>query len=410
MRPYSQSSRPKPGASPRLLRCRIISGVAKVRAGLRLVRTDPLRDRSEAVAREPSCRVVEAQPVRSAAVAPSRAILAIMITSPAGMIQTARRAGCGVPGMIQRTSRHPNPTDVAATGHPCSRRATAPTGARLLFVMELPVIGGRHAATADEIVRALRKCQVEVARAMARREEVVAGAVLLFHPGRPVLAGAAFDVAEHGPASPREVLAEVEAVITRLGSRLTLIAPTAFDFSPPWIEALSAAGFRPVGQETLILRREASIPAPPATFQAIPARAVASLYRRLVARHEENHGASPEEAVQHAECEIDAFDVDGLDAIALRVAGEVAAAVSVQTVAEFGVLRRVRASNRDGSPEVIDALLWHLLDLCRRCQFRQVIAAVDRGDALSRAAFARLGMERAGMMTHYIRPNGERRP
>lgn len=274
--------------------------------------------------------------------------------------------------------------------------------------MELPVIGGRHAPTADEIIRALRKGHIEVARSMARHEEVVGGAVMLWHPGRSVLPCAAFDVADLPSESPREIIAEMEPVFSRSGSRFMLIAPTESDFSPRWVEALGSAGFRPVQQDVLVLKYEASIAEPPAAFQALPARAVASLYRRLVVQHEENLGATPHAAAEHAECEIDAFDVDGLDVIALKVGGEIAAAVSVQTVAEFGVLRRVRAASLGPSPNLIDALLWHVLDLCRRCQFRQVIAAVDRDDALSRDVFGRLGMKSAGVMTHYVRLNKER--
>lgn len=275
--------------------------------------------------------------------------------------------------------------------------------------MELPVIGGRHNPTSQAMVRALRKARLELGRAAAQHEESIEGAVLLSHPARrnTRTADAALDVHCPEGCTPSGVLAEIDETFRRWRARCTLIAPTEVELDASWANALDEHGFTTVKRRVLILTRDVTMTPHPQTFQAVPARALLPHYLQFVEADELTRGCSVETAREIAANESDHFDVDGFDAIALRRSGAIVASVSIQTVGEFGIVGEVRGRRAGAASPEIESILWHLLDLCRRSQFRRVIAATDPADRFFTEVCSRLGMEEAASMMEYIRPAAE---
>lgn len=273
--------------------------------------------------------------------------------------------------------------------------------------MELPVIGGRHRPTAEALIRAVRKAQLGLWRPAAEREESIDGAVLLARRGlrSTCWANAAFEVHRPDGRDADAVLDEIDAAFLAWGASCRLLAPTEERLDDSWTPALAARRYVAVERRVFLLEHEApAAREQPAEFQAIPARALLEHYNRFVERDEARRGAGGDEARETAACEVTHFDADGYEAIVLRRAGEVIASAAVQTVGEFGVLGPVRGPEDEASARPIEAILWHLMDLCRRCQFRRVIAAPHPADRLGQSVCARLGMGEVGRIVEYVRP------
>lgn len=260
--------------------------------------------------------------------------------------------------------------------------------------MELPVIGGRGAATTDALVRAVRKGHVELSRMVAGEEETIDGAVAFVTPGGA--SGAAANCARdvHCPKG-QQIGRVLDGIVSHFQAHhavCALLAPTAARFDEAWRSDLERLGFTPRLQSLLLMGAGGKEPDAPPELQVISARAAAPAYRGfLEARFAEKCG-SAERAKQAAASEAGFLDADALDVLVARRDGRVVGCIGAVTVAEFGILRGLHLDPDAGRASVTEALLWHVLDLARRSQFRQVIAAVDESDGDALAAFGSIGM------------------
>ncbi len=319
------------------------------------------------------------------------------------MIQRARRAERGTPQGVEAAL---GAVRIRRALPPCHSDAAIPRQPGLSLPMELPVIGGRHRPTAEALIRAVRKAQLDLWRPAAEREESIDGALLLARPTcrREPWANAAFEVHQPAGRDAGAVLDEIDATFLAWGGSCRLLAPTEERLDDSWTPAIAARRYVAVERRVFLLEHEApAAREQPAEFQAIPARALLEHYQRFVERDEARRNGA-HEARETAACEVTHFDADGYEAIVLRRAGEIIASVAVQTVGEFGVLGPVRGPEDEASARPIEAILWHLMDLCRRCQFRRVIASPRPADRLGQSVCARLGMGEVGRIVEYVRP------
>lgn len=275
--------------------------------------------------------------------------------------------------------------------------------------MELPVIGGRDRPTAEVLVRAVRKAHLDLWRAAAECENSIDGAILLSRPGlrAPCWANAAFEVHQPAGREPAQVLDEIDETFRAWGASCRVLAPVEAALDDSWTPALRERGYASVERRVFVLEQDGfAAEEQPAGFQAVPARALPAPYASFVERDEVRRGASETAAREAAACELTHFDADGYEAIALRREGEILASAAVQTVGEFGVLGAVRGPGEEAALAPITSVLWHLMDLCRRSQFRRVIAAPHPADLLGRSVCAHLHMREVARVVEYLRPTG----
>lgn len=274
--------------------------------------------------------------------------------------------------------------------------------------MKLPVIGGRGAATSEALIRAVRKGAVELSRAIANSEEALDGARGFFSDADSAIAdaNAARDVHLPTDASPAAVLSLITAAFASRGTICSLLVPTEASLDESWLPILSQNGFS-ASRQAMLMMGSVIEPAPDSSaFQVLSARAVAGDYRAFLECLWSARGAAPDAAREISACEVGFLDVDALDVLTVRHSGSIIGSVGVQTVAEFGIFRPLRL--KSGSPpRAADTLLWQLLDLCKRSQFRQIIAAVDETDHTTLNAFARIGMKQITTIEAYVRPGNE---
>ena len=280
--------------------------------------------------------------------------------------------------------------------------------ARLLLSMRLPVIGGRGAATTEAMVRAVRKGAAELSRSIATAEEPMEGGVAFITPGRAFIgdANAARDV--HTPAGlrPAEVLSTVAATFGRLDAACAMLVPAAARLEDEWPTLLSRHGFATRRQSLLAMDLAVEPQPHSSNLQVISARAVGANYRAFLERFFLSRGTAADAASEASACEAGFLDLDSFDLLAARHAGRVIGSIGVLTVAEMGLFRGLRVES--GSPPgTVDTLLCHLLDLCKRSQFRQMIAAVNEGDDDTLSAFARIGMKKIATIESYVHPGIE---
>jgi len=274
--------------------------------------------------------------------------------------------------------------------------------------MKLPVIGGRGAATSEALIRAVRKGAAELSRAIADCEQAIDGAVGFFTPGNSTIAdaNAARDVHLPGDSSPAEILSAITAAFASQQARCTMLVPTEARLDDTWQDTLIQHGFAS-SRRALLLMGSVVEPAPdPSAFQVISARAVATDYLAFLQRLWISRDAAPNAAQELSVAEAGFLDVDALDVLTVRQHGNIIGSVGVLTVAEFGILRSLRVEH-GAPPAALETLLWQLLDLCKRSQFRQIVAAVNEGDHAALNAFARIGMKRIATIEAYVRPGIE---
>ncbi len=281
--------------------------------------------------------------------------------------------------------------------------------ARLLLSMKLPVIGGRGAATTEALIRAVRKGGVELSRAIAKTEESIDGAVAFITPGRRFVreANAALDLYAPAGLNPAKVLSGIIAAFgSHGGTTCAMLVPPEARLDDAWQASLTQHGFTPRRQSLLRLGLVVEPEPDSRRFQVISARAVVADYRAFLERFFLSRGAAPAAAIEASACGVALLDVDAFDLLTARHDGRLIGSIGVLTVAEFGIFRGLRVE--PGSPPAaIDTLLWHLLDLCKRSQFRQIVAAVNEGDDATLDSFTRIGMKQIATIESYVHPGIE---
>lgn len=279
---------------------------------------------------------------------------------------------------------------------------------RLLLGMKLTVIGGRGAATGEALIRAARKGSLELSRAIADTEETIEGAVVFLTGGQGRVgdANTARDVHVPADSSPAEVLSGIAAAFRGHEAGCAMLVPTGASLDDSWQHLLADNGFT-THRQSLLLMGSLVEPEPNRSeSQIVAARAVVGEYAAFLERILLTRGQSRELANGASKCGVGFLDVDSLDVLVARSAGRIVASVGVNTIAEFGILDRLRVEP-GASRKAVDTLLWHLLDLCKRSQFRQLIAAVDESDNETLDVLMRIGMKYIETMESYIRPGFE---
>ncbi len=278
--------------------------------------------------------------------------------------------------------------------------------------MELPVIGGRGAATRETLVRALRKGHLELTRSVAAEAESIDGAVAFITPDFEKLAAANCARDVHCPEgqSIGKVLDGIVSHFTEHHATCSLLAPTAARFDDAWHSELQRLGYAPRRQSLMLMGARTEAADCPTGWQIISARAAVAAYRALLEAHFKIESGSNEQARGAANCEVGFLDADALDVLVARKDGRVVGCIGAVTVAEFGILRGLYVSSDVSRKLVTETLLWHVLDLAKRSQFRQVIAAVDESDSDARTAFAGIGMNPIETIETYVRPGVEISP
>lgn len=277
----------------------------------------------------------------------------------------------------------------------------------LLLGMELPVIGGRGAATIEALVRAVRKGNLELSRALAPQETPHEGALALCNPNLSMCPAACCARDVHVPAGSdaEAVLSRIEAYFSAQHATCHLLAPTAAALDDSWHEPLTRRDYTTRHQALLMLGTTVHSPRRPEGYQAVSARAVVPGYCAFLDRWAAARSCAADSCL--AVCEAGLLDSDALDVLVIRKDGQVVGCVGALTVSEIGILRALRVDDHADLDATVDALLWHVLDLAKRSQFRQIIAAVDETDETSTEALGRIGMTRVEVIEHYVRDAGE---
>ncbi len=273
--------------------------------------------------------------------------------------------------------------------------------------MELPVIGGRGAATIEALVRAVRKGNLELSRAIAPHESALDGALALCNPNLSSCpaANCARDVHVPEGSDPEAVLSRIEEHFYANHATCHLLAPTAAVLDDAWHEPLTRRDYGTRLQALLMLGTSVRSPKRPEGYQAVSARAVVPGYCAFLDRWAAARSCAADSCL--AVCEAGLLDSDALDVLVVRKDGQVVGCVGALAVSEVGILRGLRVDHQVEHDATVDALLWHVLDLAKRSQFRQIIAAIDESDETSMEALSRIGMTRVEVMEHYVRDAGE---
>jgi hypothetical protein len=87
------------------------------------------------------------------------------------------------------------------------------------------------------------------------------------------------------------------------------------------------------------------------------------------------------------------LDVDGVDILTWRVAGEIVAHAVIQTVADIGLLRTIRIAEDQCDGALNEQITDGVIAWCNRCQFRGVIAAMHDHDTIQPSLLVPLGLQ-----------------
>lgn len=272
--------------------------------------------------------------------------------------------------------------------------------------MELPVIGGSGAATIESIARAVRKGEAELSRSIIPAEDFE-GAVLFCDPDRRGVAEAncARDVHLPAGSDPTETLRNIDEWFSGRSSGCGMLVPTELTLAEPWRQPLRSSGYETRVESLLVMQLDTAPPLHPSGMQVVPARALPGEYRAFL-RKWYSPGRAPEAATGLAGSDAGFLDVDALDVLVARHEGNIVGSVGALTVAEVGIVRALRTSPT-APPEALSVLLWHLVDLCKRSQFRTVAGVVADRDGWQRAALEQIGMSEVARMERYVRSGVE---
>jgi GNAT superfamily N-acetyltransferase len=270
--------------------------------------------------------------------------------------------------------------------------------------MELPIARQSYEPSSEALVRAVKRAEVILARAVAE-ELVLDGATVFTNPGRAGFQGCnwAGDLRVEPGESGEGLMGEVEGVFEKAGTRCGLLQYS----EQVWPEGLSrvieSRGFRASNRTIGLLRGYRRSRVMDGRVQIVPARAVyprlGGFYERMALDDDYAGNGSPAE---FAGAMIDRLDETRYEVFIGRVGGEAVGMAGVLTVGSMGVLRDIYALPSCRGTGIGAALVGHVIGHCERSRFEQVVLELARG-CRSQRFYESLGFVEAAWYTRYQR-------
>lgn len=263
--------------------------------------------------------------------------------------------------------------------------------------MELPVQQVNDTASPPALLRALKRCDVILARTYAD-ETALDGAVAYTAPTCAGSEDGNFTTdlrpADASPQAAEALLEELDAHYAACGVRCLALSAHASTWPTALREAARQRGFQPQGRQVLELcayRRPAELNA---ALQIIPARA---------AMHELAALCGGAESVW-SRVAVAELDEPRLDMLLGRLDGQPVGCAGVLTLGQVGVITNVYTAASARRQNVGKTLLAALIDLCSRAQFEKVILGHDRDCPVGTRFYAGLGFTPVIDFEDFVRP------
>jgi len=274
-----------------------------------------------------------------------------------------------------------------------------------MSAVELPIAAESYQPSADALVRAIKRGDVLLAR-MAAEETQLEGATALVNPARSGIRRVNLAAEVHLPEglTAGEVLKGLDTHFESAGARCLELQCTEQDWPEPLAEAAASRSYAR-RERAVYLLKEYAPPSPKAAdLQVIPGRAAygqVAAISRLGAR---TRWAGDDEAAanQWAETRIDFLDEPRLELFLGRIEGQPVGYASLLSLGQMGVVEDVYTAPDFRRRGVATRLMAHVIGLCQRAQFEQVILAVDP-DNPARALYDKLGFREITRFSTFVR-------
>lgn len=272
--------------------------------------------------------------------------------------------------------------------------------------MKLPIASESYQPSADTLVRAVRRSEIVLARVCAE-ETILDGVTAYTHSDRVGVRCANFaaELQQVGDLDPVDVLNALFDHFAAQGTTCLTLAAADAKWPDGFAAPIEERGFKP---RTRHVYRMGSYQPPKRineTLQIVPAR---SLYGELkpfyesMARRE--HGADDALAKAYAATMIDRLDEPRLELFIARLEGKPVAVAGTCSLGDTGVIVPAWSDPDHRGQGIAGTLMAHVLDLCKRAQFEQVI--IDRSEGCTSVGFYQsLGFAVIAQYVKYYRSN-----
>ncbi len=271
--------------------------------------------------------------------------------------------------------------------------------------MELPIAQESYQPSREALVRAVKRARIILARTAAE-ENTLDRATLLVNAGRPSIAAinlaAELHLGEDG--DPERLLDEIDAHFQALGGRCLRLESSDLGFPATLEAAARARGYAPRESILFLLQGYTSAERSPAPIQIIPARAaygqLSELFR--AGALEEPGGVDAVTAEHWARTRIDFLDEARLDVFLGRLNSRAGGFISLLSLGQIGLIEHVFTLPELRGQGVATRLIDHVIEICERAQFEQVIVTIDAHSA-ARPLFVRVGFQEVARYTTCVR-------
>ena len=251
--------------------------------------------------------------------------------------------------------------------------------------IRLPIAGDdAYNGSADAWIRAVKRVEVILART-ACGETHLAGATAYTHPKRHLIPAVNFatDARLNPGQSADSLFDEISSCFADANAKCLAIQCVEASWPKDLATAAEEHGFVPRKMTILRLSHATTSPDPSHNIQIIPARAIYPQTEHWAqACAAQVRPGDDAYATQQGQTLVDFLDEPRFELFLGRVDGRVVASAGVVTLGQTGVFFGVAVDRTAAPPDAGTCLLQHTIDLCRRCQFEDVLIAVPPDDPM----------------------------
>lgn len=253
--------------------------------------------------------------------------------------------------------------------------------------MELPIAPQTYQPSVDTLVRAVRRSENILARAVAT--QTVLDAVTAYTnadlPGVRI-ANYAAEIQQVGDLDPEDVLIALFDHFKDQGATCMTLAAADAAWPDGFADAIAQRGYEARTRHVLRLDNYTPPKRINEDLQIVPARSVygelRGFYRNMAKR---DHGCDDTCADNVATAMIDRLDEPRLELFIARLEGQPVAAAGVVSLGDIGVISPAYTDPDHRGKGIAGTLMADVLGLCTRAQFENVI--IDRGEGCPAIGF-----------------------